>query len=265
MLTGGIIMEFEKIVDLHCHILPGIDDGSPDLEHSLDLARAAVADGVTHILATPHHLDNNYVNHRTDVIKAVQNFQNELDAEQIALQVFPGQEVHINGDLPQRYADLLGADEKKRYMLLEFPHSNVPAYAKRLIFELQKLGTTPIIVHPERNKEIQKDLNILYDFIQRGALAQVTATSYVGGFGDHVADISRQLVENRLVQVVASDAHALQGRNFVLSEALKQIATDFGPEKALEFESNAEDILNGLSMTANGYRKIEKKKRFIFS
>ena len=59
MLTGGIIMEFEKIVDLHCHILPGIDDGSPDLEHSLDLARAAVADGVTHILATPHHLDNN--------------------------------------------------------------------------------------------------------------------------------------------------------------------------------------------------------------
>ena len=264
MLTGGIIMEFEKIVDLHCHILPGIDDGSPDLEHSLDLARAAVADGVTHILATPHHLDNNYVNYRTDVIKAVQNFQNELAAEQIALQVFPGQEVHINGDLPQRYADLLGADEKKRYMLLEFPHSNVPAYAKRLIFELQKLGTTPIIVHPERNKEIQKDLNILYDFIQRGALAQVTATSYVGGFGDHVADISRQLVENRLVQVVASDAHALQGRNFVLSEALKQIATDFGLEQALEFESNAEDILNGLSVTANGYRKIEKKKRFIF-
>ena len=184
-------MEFEKIVDLHCHILPGIDDGSPDLEHSLDLARAAVADGVTHILATPHHLDNNYVNHRTDVIKAVQNFQNELAAEQIALQVFPGQEVHINGDLPQRYADLLGADEKKRYMLLEFPHSNVPAYAKRLIFELQKLGTTPIIVHPERNKEIQKDLNILYDFIQHGALAQVTATSYAGGFGDHVADISK--------------------------------------------------------------------------
>ena len=120
---------------------------------------------------------------------------------------------------------------------------------------MQKLGTTPIIVHPERNKEIQKDLNILYDFIQRGALAQVTATSYVGGFGDHVADISRQLVENRLVQVVASDAHALQGRNFVLSEALKQIATDFGLEQALEFESNAEDILNGLSVTANGYRK----------
>lgn len=257
-------MEFEKIVDLHCHILPGIDDGSPDLEHSLALARAAVNDGVTHILATPHHLDNNYVNHRDDVIKRTQDFQSKLDANGINLRVFPGQEVHINGELLQHYADLLGTDEKKKYMLLEFPHSNVPAYAKRLIFELQKLGTTPIIVHPERNKEIQKDLNILYDFIQRGALAQLTATSYVGGFGEHVAEISQKLVAHRLVQLVASDAHALQGRNFVLREALEKIAVDFDVEYAYEFEKNAEDTLNGLNVVANGYQKIEKKKRFIF-
>ncbi len=257
-------MEFEKLVDLHCHILPGIDDGSPDLEHSLTLAKQAVADGVTHILATPHHLDNNYVNHRLDVIKKTNDFQNELDASGIQLQVFPGQEVHINGDLPQCYDDLLGVDEKKRYMLLEFPHSNVPAYAKRLIFELQKLGTTPIIVHPERNKEIQADLNLLYDFIQRGALAQLTATSYVGGFGEHVADISKKLVDHRLVQLVASDAHVLQGRNFVLREALEKIVTDFSPEVAYEFEKNAEDLLNGFGVVSKGYRKIEKKKRFIF-
>ena len=257
-------MHFEKLVDLHCHILPGIDDGSPDLEHSLFLANEAVKDGVTHILATPHHLDNEYVNHKDKVIQLVQDFQRELDAREIRLKIFPGQEVHLNGDLPQRYPDLLGADERKNYMMLEFPHTNVPAYAKRIIFELQKLGTTPVIVHPERNKEIQKDLNLLYEFIQQGALAQLTATSYIGGFGDHVADISNELIEHRLVQVVASDAHTLKGRDFVLHEALEKIARDHGECVAYEFENNAENILNGSSVTVKGYRKIEKKKFFWF-
>lgn len=257
-------MHFDKIVDLHCHMLPGIDDGSPNMETSLELAEKAVLDGVTHILLTPHHLDNKYVNHREDVIKKTEEFQQVLDERGIALQVFPGQEVHINGDLPERYPDLLGTDIDTRYMLLELPHSNVPVYAEKIIFELQKLGVTPIIVHPERNKEIQSNLNILYNLIQKGVLAQVTATSYVGGFGENVANISKELVENRLVQIVASDAHALKGRNFVLHEALNSIGNDFGPQAAMEFEKNAENILNGNSVIARGYRQVQKKKRFFF-
>lgn len=257
-------MNFEKIVDLHCHILPGIDDGSPDLEHSLQLANEAIKDGVTHILATPHHLDRNYVNHRNDVLNAVISLQQELDERNIELKVFPGQEVHINGDLVQRYEDLLGADVRKKYMLLELPHGNVPAYTKRLIFELQKCGTTPVIVHPERNREIQKDPNLLYEFIVQGALAQVTATSYIGGFGEEVAELSRKLVKNKLVQVVASDAHALNGRDFVLHEALLQIGRDFGEEVAYSFEENAENILNSQTVFVTGYQKIKKKKRFFF-
>lgn len=124
-------MRFEKMVDLHCHILPGIDDGSPNLESSLQLANEAVRDGVTHILATPHHLDNDYVNHANDVIQAVDMFQNELDSRKIPLTIFPSQEVHINGDLVDHYDDLLGIDETKKYMLLEFPHGEVPHYADR--------------------------------------------------------------------------------------------------------------------------------------
>lgn len=257
-------MRLEKIVDLHCHILPGIDDGSPDLEHSIALANAALKDGVTHILATPHHFDNNYVNHRQDVITLTEKFQKELEVRGIELKVFPGQEVHITGELNRYYDDLLGIDARKKYMLLEFPHSNVPAYAKRMIFELQKLGTTPVIVHPERNREIQKDPSILYNFIQQGALAQLTATSYIGGFGEEVAELSRKLVEHRLVQVIASDAHALKGRTFVLSEALNKIEQDFGIEYAYEFEKNAEELLNGKNVVARGYSLIQKKKRFFF-
>ncbi|MDO5883747.1 tyrosine-protein phosphatase [Ligilactobacillus animalis] len=257
-------MDFEKIVDLHCHILPGIDDGSQSLEDSIALANEAVKDGVTHILATPHHLDNKYVNHRSDVERLVKNFQAELDSRQIPLKIFPGQEVHINGELVQKYDDLLGVDLKKKYMLLEFPHSNVPAYAEKMIFELLKLGTTPIIVHPERNKEIQKNTDILYKFIQQGALAQVTATSYIGGFGDDVAKLSQKFVAHNLVQIVASDAHAMRGRDFVLSEALSQIGHDFGKDKAIQFEKNAEDLINGFNVMASNYSQIAKKKHFFF-
>lgn len=257
-------MEFEKIVDLHCHILPEIDDGSPDLESSLMLAKQAVNDGVTHILCTPHHLDNEYVNHKDDVIKITNEFQRELTAHQIPLRVFPGQEVHINGNLISNYDDLLGIDANKRYMLLEFPHGNVPNYAEQMIFKLKKMGTTPVIVHPERNSEIQKNLDILYNFIEKGALAQVTATSYVGGFGEKVAEISKQVVEHNLVQIVASDAHTLKGRKFVLHEALDQIADDLGEDKAIQFEKNAEDLINGERVVAHDYSPIKKKKRFFF-
>lgn len=257
-------MKFEKIVDLHCHILPGIDDGSPDLEHSISLAQAAIEDGVTHILATPHHFDTNYINHKHDVITLAESFQKELDERGIAIKIFPGQEVHITGKLLNNYEDLLGIDARKKYMLLEFPHSNVPAYAKRMIFELQKLGTTPVIVHPERNKEIQEDPNILYEFIQQGALSQLTATSYLGGFGEKVAEISKKMVKHKLIQVVASDAHVLQGRNFVLSEALNKIGQDFDEDYAYELEENAENLLNGKKVVSHGYSMIQKKKFFFF-
>ena len=253
-----------RLVDLHCHLLPGIDDGSPDLAHSLELAEMAAAEGITHILATPHHLDGDYVNHRADVIKAVENFQQELDQRQIPLKIFPGQEVHINGDLTERYDDLLGIDEQKNYMLIEFPHGSVPEYASRLFFELRKLGTTPIIVHPERNRGIQENLNLLYDFISEGALAQLTATSYVGGFGKHVQEISDQLVDHRLVQIFASDAHALKGRDFALREAMLRLREKHGQVAVDEFEQNAEDLLNGDPVIARGYSKIEKKKHFWF-
>ncbi|KRM95142.1 phosphotyrosine-protein phosphatase [Liquorilactobacillus aquaticus DSM 21051] len=254
-----------KIVDLHCHLLPSIDDGSPDLEHSISLANDAVEEGITHILATPHHLDGDYVNHRDDVIKSVTVFQNELNIRKIPLTIFPGQEVHINGDLIERYDDLLGVDEAKKYMLIEFPHGSVPAYAKRLFFELRKIGTTPIIVHPERNREIQNNLNILYEFISEGALAQLTATSYIGGFGENVKKISDQLVSHGLVQLFASDAHALKGRKFALREAFEELKGTMGQLKVDEFEQNAENLLNGLPVMAHGYSQIiEKKKRFFF-
>lgn len=111
------------IVDLHCHILPGIDDGSKDWSTSLKLARAAVADGVTHAVLTPHHLNGRYLNHKEDIIKLTDEFRQKLKAEGINLVVFPGQEVRLSGELIQAVDDddILYCDADGRYLLLEFP------------------------------------------------------------------------------------------------------------------------------------------------
>ncbi|WP_347815329.1 tyrosine-protein phosphatase, partial [Dellaglioa algida] len=151
------------MIDLHCHILPGCDDGAPTMADALAMARVAVDNGISHILVTPHHMDGKYTNHKADVIQRTAEFQAALDEAKIDLVVFPGQEAHINGDLMQaiKNDDVLFADETNRYLMLELPHGEVPEYTSQMIFELQAAGITPVIVHPERNHGIQKKHELL--------------------------------------------------------------------------------------------------------
>ena len=118
------------MVDLHCHLLPGVDDGSKSMEISLRMAREAVENGVTHALLTPHHMNGRYVNHKQDVIRLTKQFADELERHNIPLTVFPGQEVRINGNLLEALDndDILFADTGNRYLMLEFPDDDVPHY-----------------------------------------------------------------------------------------------------------------------------------------
>ena len=170
-VMGTTAMKINNLVDLHCHILPAIDDGSPSLEASLELARQAVADGIRYILATPHHMDRHYLNHAGDVYAAVKAFQAELDANDIPLTIFPGQEVHLNGQLMENVDDLLGIDASRHYLLLELPHEMVPSYLDEMIFQLSCEGITPVIAHPERNAQIIAEPQRLYKLIEDGSLA----------------------------------------------------------------------------------------------
>lgn len=186
------------MVDLHCHLLPGIDDGSKSMAISLRLAKEATENGVTHALLTPHHMNGRYVNHKKDVLRLTQEFQQQLKDHQIPLTVFPGQEVRINGQLIQALDndDILFADENNRYLMLEFPDDDVPHYTNQMVFELQQRGITPVIVHPERNTKIMAHPELLYQLLEKECLSQITVSSYVGTFGKKVEDFSRQLIEN---------------------------------------------------------------------
>lgn len=252
------------MVDLHCHLLPGLDDGSKNMETSLRLAKEAVENGVTHALLTPHHLNGRYVNHKSDVIEATKQFQSVLNDHQISLTVFPGQEVRINGRLLDAldHDDILFADEGNRYLMLEFPDNSVPHYTGQMIFQLQQRGITPVIVHPERNTAIMDHPELLTDLLKKGCLSQITASSYVGTFGKKVADFSDKLISHGHGYVFASDAHDLPGRKYEMYQAFEKLGQEFGQELVDTYQQNARQIINGDGVPLNDIQAIKKKKWF---
>ena len=251
------------MVDLHCHLLPEIDDGSKSMGISLRLAREAVENGVTHALLTPHHMNGRYVNHKQDVIKRTVEFRQQLQEHNIPLTVFPGQEVRINGQLIDALDkdDILFADEDNRYLMLEFPDDDVPHYTNQMIFELQQRGITPIIVHPERNTKIMAYPELLYQLLQKGCLSQITASSYVGTFGKKVENFSRQLIEAGQGYVFASDAHDLPGRKYEMRQAFEKLQHEFGDDLVNRYQQNARSIINGEDISLNDLRVIRKRKK----
>lgn len=250
------------MIDLHCHILPGIDDGAKDMKDSIDIAREAVAEGITHILATPHYKNGHWDNEKKDILTLVEELQEELDARDIPLTIFPGQEVRINGELFEDLTEdkIQFIDEGKQYVLIEFPTPSIPAYTESLFFELQKKGITPVIVHPERNHAVLKDPNVLLPFIEKGVLAQLTAASYTGGFGKSIQKVSKQLVEANLVHFIASDAHNVSSRSFHMKEAFRKLEKEFGKQKANEYQQVTKDLVNGEVIISREPRKVKQTK-----
>lgn len=253
------------MIDLHCHILPGIDDGAKNWEESLLMAEKAVDEGITHILATPHHKNRSWINPKNKVIALVDELQERLDQANINLTVFPGQEVRIHGDILHNIElnEIGFIDEFNKYLMIEFPTPVVPHYAERLFFDLQSEGITPIIVHPERNQAIMDDPTILKAFVDRGVMAQLTAGSYIGAFGKQIERLSKQLIEANLIHYIASDAHNTSGRTFYMKDAFEKLEKNFGREKVIEYQKISRALINGDSVTLPVSRDVRLKRSFL--
>ncbi len=204
------------MIDLHCHYLPGIDDGAETLEQALDLARAAVADGVTVAAMTPHVHVGRYENSLSSILQAVLSFKRVLAHEHIPLRIVPGGEVRLSPEiiewLEQDELPYLGVVDGYRIMLLELPHDRVPVGSDRLVRWLLENKVRPMIAHPERNKEVMGNIDKLYPFVDMGCYFQVTAASLIGEFGRTAQDIALKMVDHDWVTVLATDAHNLEYR-----------------------------------------------------
>jgi len=214
------------LIDLHCHILPGVDDGAKSLEESLLMARRAVEDGIHTIVATPHTLNGIYINSAGEVTPKVASLQETLSKNHIKLQLYVGADVHLCPHMLEliESGDAGTINNARKYILLEFPSQVVPPKVKDEIFSLKLNGITPIISHLERNPVIQHNIDILYEFIRMGALCQVTAMSITGDFGGIAMQCAERLLRHRMVHVIASDAHSSESRPPALSQAVEAAA-----------------------------------------
>lgn len=225
------------VIDLHCHILPGMDDGPASQDESLGMARIAVKDGIHAVVATPHTLNGIYSNPLGKIIQKVESLQKTLFENNIDLLLNVGADVHLYPHLLDMIAsgDAPTINDAGKFILLELPSLTIlEKEVKDVIFTLKLNGVTPIITHPERNAIIQHDPEILYEFIGMGALSQVTAMSLTGDFGMRVKHSSETLLKLRLAHIIASDAHSFDNRPPVLSHAVECAADILGNNEEAE-------------------------------
>jgi protein-tyrosine phosphatase len=251
------------MIDLHSHILPNVDDGARDLSESVNMAKVAVEQGITTIVATPHHLNNRYENPKQTIIDRVRELNNLLQEEKIDLNVLPGQETRIYGEMVEGYeiGEILPINHTQ-YVLVEFSSTHVPRYTEKLFYDLQTKGLIPVIVHPERNQEIIERPELLYSLVEKGALTQVTAASLCGDFGKKIKKFTLQLVENNLTHFIASDAHNTSNRTFKMREAFDTIQAKYGNDMVYLFQENAELVIEGSHIYKEVPERIKKKKFF---
>jgi len=224
------------MIDIHCHILPNVDDGPESLDETLEMCRIAVADGTTAIVATPHQRSGVHHNSVESILENVRTVVSLLKKSNLDLELFPGADVHIEVDTAEKIVqgDIMSINNTKRYFLLEFPAHVIPLNIDKLIFNLLLKGITPILTHPERILEVQENPNRVYELVSMGVLSQVTAMSVTGGFGAGVRRCVRTLLKHNLAHIIASDAHSADYRPPILSDAVKVVSRLLGEECAME-------------------------------
>ena len=259
MIGDAIIM-----IDIHCHILPRLDDGAKDLDETIAMAKQATQEGITKIIATPHYKKREYENSKEKILQTVELVNKEIAQHNIPLTILPGQEPRIDGELLQDYnkGEILSLNNGGKYLFIEFPSGHVPRYAEQLLFDVQLNGLTPVIVHPERNSELLENPDLLYRFVKNGACTQITASSVTGHFGKKIKRFTLKLVEYNLTHFLASDAHNLSTRPFRMKEAYAELVKVYGIAVEYYFRENAELLVEGKTVIKDTPERIKKKKLF---
>jgi protein-tyrosine phosphatase len=239
-------LNLTQMVDIHCHVLPETDDGAISLEESVAMCRAAAADGIKTIVATPHMFNGVYAAPDKETIN--QKITMVMQACDACVSIVPGGEVRYSHEIFQEIEDPGGRIRLNggSYMLLEFPFRSMPPNVEVSIFHILKAGVTPVIAHPERNRTLQEKPVMLGELIERGAFAQLDAASLTGSFGREAQRAAKQIIEAGMAHFIATDAHHQDRRRPYLSRAAA-IAADWGGEEYARamVESNPEALVNG--------------------
>jgi protein-tyrosine phosphatase len=240
------------VIDIHCHLLPGIDDGPPTLEAALALARLLVIDGMSHVVCTPHVFPGRFENRRSSIEEDFTRFAEVIESSDIALSLSWAGEVRLTPEvldlLPLDEVPFLGESDGYRIMLLEMPDGQVPLGAQQFAQRLLSQGIRPLIVHPERNRGVMARPERLRGFVEDGCFVQITAGSLVGQFGAAAQRVARVLMDNGWVHAVASDSHNLAGRRPRMTDAQAYLTQHWGEATARRLTLFAPAALCGVDL-----------------
>ncbi len=234
------------MVDLHCHILFGLDDGAKSLDEAVEMARMAEKDGIYQIVATPHLYRGDFTPKDLGVIqKKIEELSYALQKNHIDVEVIKGAEVHVSHNL-------IDEIEKNRnhlvlngssYIILEFPAGHVFSGVKELLFDLLSGGLRPIIAHPERNYVFMRSPDLLFELVEAGALTQANSGSFTGLYGSRVEETAFRFMELNLTHVMGSDAHNPRPSPLWLSKALENVQERIGESASFLVNDNPHAIL----------------------
>jgi protein-tyrosine phosphatase len=248
----------EPLVDIHCHLVPAIDDGSKSWDETLAMARMAVADGIRTIVVTPHQLGSFSANDGETIRARTRELQEFLSQHDVPLVVLPGADVRIEAGMVSMLLSgrVLSLADRRRHVLLELPHEMYMPL-EHLLAELKSAGMVGILSHPERNQGILAAPEVVPPLVDAGCLMQVTAGSLLGAFGGRVQQYCESLITQGLAHFVSTDAHGPKNRRPLLREAYERVAQLAGAEMALELcARNPAAVAEGRAV-APGRRKAK--------
>jgi protein-tyrosine phosphatase len=221
------------MIDLHCHILPEVDDGAKSMEEAVEMARIACEEGIHVIINTSHFIGDVPTLTREELQFKKEQLNRRLKREKIPLKIVLGNEVYISPELPQMVKNhrvcTLG---DSRYLLVELPFYDIPLYTGEVLYQLRLQGIIPIIAHPERYQKVVEEPAHVYDWIAQGALIQINAGSLMGRFGPEAKETCQRLLQHRQVHFIGSDGHSPRSRKPRLREAVAIASQIIGNQEA---------------------------------
>lgn len=254
------------MIDLHCHILPGIDDGPETIDEAVDMCRIASADGIKTIVATPHFNPGIYENSSEKVFSLINKLGAKAKEKGIDIRILPGADIAVTPELPVylKKEGYLTINRTGRYFLAEFPAAAAPPGWDLFLLSFLNSGTIPVITHPERNSWFLEHPDALYDVVKKGVMVQVTAMSITGDLGEDIQEFSIYLLKHNLVHVIASDAHSAAYRLPLLSHAVRMAGDVIGKEKAYSLVTSIPAaIIEGRHVSLPGIiAPVRHKKRW---
>ena len=254
------------MIDIHCHILPEVDDGSRSLNESIEMAMIAKEQGITKIVNTSHYHPDFRYKKGEELLKELEDFNNVLKENMIDIEVVIGNEIYYTKDLIKEIDELdFYTLNNSRYILIELPPTNFPKDLCNIVYELKEKNYIPVFAHVERYREVQENPELIYEVINAGAIIQVNSHSILGKSGKELQKVCNTLLNRNMVHVVGTDAHSSKRRTPIFLDAYKYVSEKYSKEMADDlFIKNNNAIINNEALNMpKPYKEEQKKKGFL--